>query len=97
MLGSKRSNLVLMGEPGKERVRYRKLHRLMKTTAARLVDRIISFDGAWWCADRVEKLKTIAGSQILLALSCPGGILQRRMIEFTVLTWLSVPEHGNTV
>ena len=39
------------------------LHRLMMMKAARLVDRTISLEGAWWCTDRKGKPKTMTGSK----------------------------------
>ena len=49
------------------------LHRLTTMTAAKLVDRIISLEGARWWADRVEKLTTIADMKMTFTLSLPRG------------------------
>lgn len=50
------------------------LHRLTTMTAAKLVDRIISLEGARWWADRVEKLTTIADMKMTFTLSLPRGV-----------------------
>lgn len=57
------------------------LHRLKMTKAARLVDRTISLEGAWWYTDRKWKPNTMTGSKTTYVFLCPGQYASREAIN----------------